>query len=96
VKDPALGRQIVDRILAMLINEAVDAVHTGIASAADVEMAMTRGVNYPKGLLSWGDTLGPAHVLAALETLAADTGDPRYRASTRLRQCVRDGRALLS
>ena len=94
-KDEALGRRIVERILAMLVNEAVDAVRLRIASPQDIELAMTRGVNYPKGLLTWGDEIGPAKVLATLESLQAEYGEDRYRPSPLLRQAVRDGRRLL-
>ena len=94
--DHALGRLMVDRVLAMLVNEAVEAVHMRVASATDVETAMTRGVNYPKGLLAWGDEIGPGIILGRLDQLYADYGDDRYRASLRLRRCVRDRRALLA
>ncbi|HVE79688.1 MAG TPA: 3-hydroxyacyl-CoA dehydrogenase NAD-binding domain-containing protein, partial [Gemmatimonadaceae bacterium] len=57
-RDPELGRAIVDRIVAMLINEAVDAVLLGVASPHDIDLAMTKGVNYPRGLLAWADDLG--------------------------------------
>ena len=54
----------------------------GLASAADIELAMTIGVNYPKGLLAWGDEIGAAEVLRRLDALHADYGDDRYRASS--------------
>lgn len=92
--DERVGRAIVDRILAMLVNEAVEAVATGIASTADVETAMTKGVNYPKGLLAWGDEIGAAEILGRLDALEEEYRDPRYRASAALRRVVRDGRAL--
>jgi 3-hydroxybutyryl-CoA dehydrogenase len=95
-RDPAIGRAIVDRVLAMLVNEAVEAVHMRVASAADIETAMTKGVNYPKGLLAWGDEIGPATILARLEVLQADYGEDRYRASPLLRKRVRENRPLLS
>ncbi len=95
IRDQALGQHIVDRILAMLINEAVEVVHLRIASAADIELSMTTGVNYPKGLLAWGDAIGAPTVLARLDALYADYGDDRYRASVRLRRVVRDGGRLL-
>jgi 3-hydroxybutyryl-CoA dehydrogenase len=79
----------------MLVNSAVDAVHMRGASAADVETSMTKGVNYPKGLLAWGDEIGPAVILERLEALRVEYGEERYRASPLLRQRVRDGRALL-
>lgn len=95
VEDPALAAAIVNRVLVMLVNEAVDAVHLNIASVHDVELAMTTGVNYPKGLLAWGDELGAATVLAQLDSLHTDTGDARYRASVRLRRAVAAGVSLL-
>ncbi len=95
-KDAALGNAIVDRVLAMLINEAVDAVHLRIASPTDIELAMTRGVNYPRGLLEWGDAIGASQVLAALDALHADYGEDRYRPSVRLRRLVKQGASLLT
>lgn len=94
-EDAALGRVIVDRILAMLINEAVDAVQLRVASPADIELAMTKGVNYPKGLLAWGDELGAGTVLATLESLQQEYGEDRYRASPLLRRLTKSGGRLL-
>lgn len=94
--DPALGAQLLERIVCMLVNEAVDAVHLQIASPADIELAMTRGVNYPRGLLAWGDEMGAAHVLGVLDALHADYGEDRYRASVRLRRAVASGARLQS
>lgn len=93
-RDAMLGGAIVHRVLAMLINEAADAVFLGIASPSDVETAMQRGVNYPKGLLAWGNEVGPARILEELDRLRAESGEDRYRASQLLRRCVRDGRPL--
>jgi 3-hydroxybutyryl-CoA dehydrogenase len=95
-RDPDLGREIVDRTHAMLVNSAVDAVHLHVASPSDIETAMTKGVNYPKGLLAWGDEIGPAVILSRLEALYAEHGEDRYRASPLLRRRVRDGRSLLT
>jgi 3-hydroxybutyryl-CoA dehydrogenase len=95
-QDRALGQQIVDRVLAMLVNEAIDAVFMRVASPADIELAMTRGVNYPRGLLAWGDAIGPAVILSRLEALQSEYGEDRYRPSPLLRRRVREGRALLS
>lgn len=47
-----MAAPIAERILAMLINEAADALFWQVASAADIDLAMTKGVNYPKGLLA--------------------------------------------
>ncbi|MFM8910138.1 MAG: 3-hydroxyacyl-CoA dehydrogenase family protein [Gemmatimonadota bacterium] len=93
--DMTLGQQVVDRILAMLVNEAAEAVHLRIASPADLEQAMTTGVNYPKGLLAWGDAIGAATILARLEALQAEYGEDRYRPSPYLRRVVRCGGTLL-
>lgn len=95
-EDRELGQRIVDRTLAMLVNEAVDAVLMRVASPHDIELAMTKGVNYPKGLLAWGQEIGLATVLDRLETLYAEYGEDRYRPSALLRRLVREGRSLLS
>lgn len=88
-KDEALGKQIVERIIAMLINEAVDALHLNIASREDLDLAMTKGVNYPKGLLQWCDEIGAAHVLKILDELYENYHEDRYRASILLRKMVK-------
>lgn len=91
LKDQHLGRHIVNRILAMLINEAVDAVAFNVASAADIEIAMTMGVNYPKGLLAWGNDIGLPAILETMERLQREYGEDRYRPSHLLRRMVREG-----
>jgi 3-hydroxybutyryl-CoA dehydrogenase len=95
-EDRALGNRVLRRVLAMLINEAADVVQLRIASAPDVELAMTRGVNYPRGLLAWGDELGPASVLAEIDRLRDEFGEDRYRPSPFLRRAVRENRGLLA
>jgi 3-hydroxybutyryl-CoA dehydrogenase len=85
IMDEALGKQIFERILVMLINEAYDAVFMQVASEEDVDLAMTKGVNYPKGLISWSKDLGPEKVLAQLEELFAFYGEDRYRPNPLLR-----------
>jgi 3-hydroxybutyryl-CoA dehydrogenase len=94
-RDETLGRAIVERIVAMLVNEAVDAVQLRIAAPDDIELAMTRGVNYPRGLLAWGDAIGPGAVLATLEELQSEYGEDRYRPSPLLRRVARAGGKLL-
>ena len=94
--DRALGQQIVDRTLAMLVNEAVDAVLMRVATPRDIDLAMTRGVNYPKGLIAWGEEIGMATILGRLEALHDEYGEDRYRPSALLRRVVRDGRSLLA
>lgn len=94
-EDEVLGRTIRDRVVAMLINEAVDAVQLRVASPEDIELAMTKGVNYPRGLLSWGDALGPSAVLSTLESLQQEYGEDRYRPSPLLRRLAKSGGKLL-
>jgi len=91
-EDRSLGQQIVDRTVAMLVNEAVDAVLMRVATAADIDLAMTKGVNYPKGLIAWGEEIGFATVLDRLDGLHSEYGEDRYRPSALLRRWVRDGR----
>lgn len=86
VPDKALAEKITARILFMLINEAVDALHLHIASPEDIELAMIKGVNYPKGLLQWCDELGADYVLAGLDSLYQIYHEDRYRASALLRK----------
>ena len=78
--------QFLPRILAMLINEAAEAVLFRVASAEDVDIAMTKGVNYPRGLLAWADAMGISTVLARLEALQLEYGEDRYRPSALLRR----------
>jgi 3-hydroxybutyryl-CoA dehydrogenase len=78
-RDEVLGRAIVNRVVAMLINEAADAVYRAIGSESDVETAMLKGVNYPKGLLAWGREWGWTKVRDQIEALRERSGDPRYR-----------------
>jgi len=74
------------RTVAMLANEAADAVNQGVCSAAGVDLAMRKGVNYPRGPLAWADAIGLAHVAAVLSNLAAVYGEDRYRVSPLLRR----------
>jgi len=89
VRDEALGQRIFERIVVMLINEAVEALHLNIASAEDLDLAMTKGVNYPKGLLQWCGELGAAKVLATLDGLYEEYHEDRYRASSLLRRMAK-------
>lgn len=89
--DPEKGRAILDRMLALLINEAADAVFWNIASVEDIDLSMTRGVNYPKGLLRWADEIGLDVVLDRLTALQEEYGEDRYRPSPLLRRMVRAG-----
>ncbi len=88
---PALA---VLRTVAMLANEGADALLQGVASAADIDLAMRAGVNYPQGPLAWADSIGLAHILKVLENLQASYGEERYRPSLLLRRRVAEGRTL--
>lgn len=85
-EEEALGKKIVERVLVMLINEAVDAIHWQVSTPGDMELAMTKGVNYPKGLLQWCDETGADVVLATLDALYDTYHEDRYRASALLRK----------
>jgi 3-hydroxybutyryl-CoA dehydrogenase len=90
-KEPELGQAIVDRIRAMLINEASEAVQQSVASVEEIDLAMTTGVNYPKGLLKWCDELGAVKVVETLDALQQEYREERYRASALLRRMARTG-----
>jgi len=91
-KDELLGQEIKNRILCMLINEAVDALFLNIATKEDIDLAMTKGVNYPMGLLHWADKISLKHVLTTLQGLFEEYGEDRYRPSPLLRRMVRDNK----
>lgn len=84
--DPELQKRIFERILHMLINEAADALYYGIATANDIDLAMMKGVNYPKGLLKWADEIGISKIVHELDTLSDRYREDRYRASVLLRK----------
>ena len=84
--NPALLNTIFDRILVMLINEAADALFLNIASANDIDSAMTKGVNYPKGLLAWADEKGIDWCIEVLDRLYNEYHEARYRCSPLLRR----------
>ena len=95
-EDPQLGQAIFERILVLLINEACDAVFMQVASPTAIDLAMTKGVNYPKGLLAWADELGAQWVLDRLEKLFAEYGEDRYRPNPLLRKVAREGSKFIS
>ena len=80
-KNEELGRKIFKRILAMLINAAVDALNESIATRDDIDTAMKTGVNYPKGLLKWADEIGLNSQVAQLKELHSKFEDDRYIAN---------------
>ena len=87
-KDEKLGKKIYNRILSMLINGAIEALHLQIGSKEDIDIAMSKGVNYPKGLLRWGDEWGLHNVLNQLMDLYDSYGDDRYEPSLLLKNKV--------
>ncbi len=87
-KDKPKGIKVLHRVLAMLINEAADTVYMSICSEDDVELAMTKGVNYPKGLLAWGQELGFDYVVNLLDSLYDRYHEERYRVSPWLRDRI--------
>jgi 3-hydroxybutyryl-CoA dehydrogenase len=93
-KNEVLGKEIFERILVMLINEAIDAVFMQVASPEDIDLAMTKGVNYPKGLLKWADDIGLDEILKKLENLFHEYGEDRYRPNPLLRKMVREKRSF--
>ena len=93
-EDRELGKKILWRVLSMLINEAADALFLKIASREDIDLAMTKGVNYPKGLLAWADEIGIDNVLKQLEDLQAEYGEDRYRPSPLLKRMVKENKTF--
>ena len=89
-RDESLGKSIVERIVAMLINEAADVVALKVASVEDLEIAMKKGVNYPKGLLEWANEWGIEKVIDILDSLYNEYHDDRYRISSLLRKMKRE------
>ncbi|OUR92667.1 3-hydroxybutyryl-CoA dehydrogenase [Flavobacteriales bacterium 34_180_T64] len=85
-----LAQTIFDRVLVMLINEAADALFLKIASAEDIDTAMTKGVNYPKGLLAWADEKGIEWCVNTLDELYNEYHEDRYRCSPLLRKMNRE------
>ncbi len=84
----------VTRTVAMLVNEAADAVYQGIASADDVDAAMQKGVNYPVGPMTWGRQIGLTHVATVLKHLQRAYGEDRYRSSLWLQRAVQAAQPL--
>jgi 3-hydroxybutyryl-CoA dehydrogenase len=79
---------VVARTIAMLVNEASDAVEQGVCDAAGADAAMTLGVNYPAGPFAWLSTWGAGPVTRLLDALDAFYRGERYRVSPRLRRAT--------
>ncbi len=91
IRDEILIKTIFERVIVMLINEAADTLFLNIASAKDIDSAMTKGVNYPKGLLAWADELGINWCVEKLDELYNEYHEDRYRCSPILRRMARVG-----
>ncbi len=88
-KDEKLTNTIFNRVLVMLINEAADALFLNIGTVEAIDNAMTKGVNYPKGLLAWADEKGIDWCVEALDNLYNEYHEDRYRCSPLLRKMQR-------
>jgi 3-hydroxybutyryl-CoA dehydrogenase len=94
INDAKLSQIIFERILVMLINEAAEALFLNIASAQDIDNAMTKGVNYPKGLLAWADEKGIDWCVQKLDDLYNEYHEDRYRCSALLRRMNRENKTF--
>ncbi|MGC1472483.1 MAG: 3-hydroxyacyl-CoA dehydrogenase NAD-binding domain-containing protein [Psychroserpens sp.] len=94
--EESLKEQIFNRVLVMLINEAADALFLNIASAEDIDNAMTKGVNYPKGLLAWADEKGLDWCVTRMDDLYNEYHEDRYRCSPLLRKMNRENRTFFN
>jgi 3-hydroxybutyryl-CoA dehydrogenase len=91
-EDTILAKSIFERVIVMLINEAADTLFLKIASAKDIDNAMTKGVNYPKGLLAWADELGINWCVEKLDELYNEYHEDRYRCSPILRRMAKENK----
>ncbi|MBL0014248.1 MAG: 3-hydroxybutyryl-CoA dehydrogenase [Flavobacterium sp.] len=94
INDANLSQSIFERILVMLINEAAEALFLNVASAPDIDNAMTKGVNYPKGLLAWADEKGIDWCVQKLDDLYNEYHEDRYRCSAILRRMNRENKTF--
>jgi 3-hydroxybutyryl-CoA dehydrogenase len=87
---------VAQRVVAMIVNLACDIAQQRVATPSDIDLAVTLGLNYPSGPLSWGDRLGPKTIVTILERLHMLYQDPRYRPSPWLRRRAALGASLLT
>ena len=93
-QDSEISHLIFDRILVMLINEAAEVLFLNIASAKDIDNAMTKGVNYPKGLLAWANEKGIDWCIEKIDNLYSEYHEDRYRCSPLLRKMKRENKVF--
>lgn len=96
INDANLLQSIFERILVMLINEAAETLFLNIASAHDIDNAMTKGVNYPKGLLAWADEKGIDWCIQKLDDLYNEYHEDRYRCSVLLRRMKKENKIFFN
>lgn len=95
INNKELVKSIFERVIVMLINEAADTLFLNIASAKDIDNAMTKGVNYPKGLLAWADELGIDWCVNKMDELYNEYHEDRYRCSPILRRMAKENKKFL-
>jgi 3-hydroxybutyryl-CoA dehydrogenase len=95
-EDAFLAKSIFERVIVMLINEAADTLFLNVASAKDIDNAMSKGVNYPKGLLAWADELGIQWCVEKLDELYHEYHEDRYRCSSILRRMNRENKTFFN
>jgi 3-hydroxybutyryl-CoA dehydrogenase len=95
-EDTVLAKAIFERVIVMLINEAADTLFLNVASAKDIDNAMTKGVNYPKGLLAWANELGIGWCVNKLDELYNEYHEDRYRCSPILRRMNRENKTFFN
>lgn len=95
-KNPEKGKLIFERILVMLINEAADTLFLKIATKEDIDLAVTKGVNYPTGLLAWADEWGIKNIVNKLKGLQETYNEDRYRICPLLNQLNDSGKSFFN
>ncbi len=95
-EDAFFAKSIFERVIVMLINEAADTLFLNVASAKDIDNAMSKGVNYPKGLLAWADELGIQWCVEKLDELYHEYHEDRYRCSSILRRMNRENKTFFN
>ncbi|OZI26862.1 3-hydroxyacyl-CoA dehydrogenase [Bordetella genomosp. 9] len=86
---------VAQRIVATIVNTACEIAQQRIATAQDIDKAVTLGLGYPAGPLAMGDMLGAGRILEILRNMQRVTGDPRYRPSLWLQRRVQLKMSLL-